>query len=147
MKEAQMPVNTKTEYALRALIEMADSEREAISARHICDRQNLPKKYVEHLLSGLKQAGLITSSSGSRGGYVLSRKAPEITLQMVMDAVDDHSMDPACGHNRDEFCLGATCGLNAIFGRISCDMRKLLSKYTLDDFYSSYKQALPKEEK
>lgn len=140
-----MPVNTKTEYAIRALIEMVVSDREAISARHICARQNLPKKYVEHLLSGLKQAELITSSSGSRGGYVLNRKAAEITLQMIMDAVDDHSMDPACGHNRDEYCLGSTCGLNGVFGQISGDMRKLFSAYTLKDFYESYKQALAKE--
>lgn len=140
-----MPVNTKTEYALRALIEMVESSQEAISARHICDRQNLPKKYVEHLLSRLKQAELITSSSGSRGGYVLNRKTTEINLQMIMDAVDDHSMDPACGHNRDEYCLGDSCGLHPIFAKISTDMRKLLSSYTLKDFYESYKKVMLKE--
>ena len=48
-----MAVNTRTEYALRALLEIADSSREAVSAKKICQRQALPKKYIEHLLADL----------------------------------------------------------------------------------------------
>ncbi|HOQ84067.1 MAG TPA: Rrf2 family transcriptional regulator, partial [Candidatus Syntrophosphaera thermopropionivorans] len=87
-----MPVSTKTEYALRALVEIAEHPEGTISAQNICNQQQLPKKYIEHLLSSLKNAGLIISSAGLKGGYVLAQSPDAITLYDVMKAVDDHRL-------------------------------------------------------
>lgn len=142
-----MAINTRTEYALRALIEMVDKREEAISAREICQRQELPKKYVEHLLSGLKGAGLITSSPGSHGGYVLAVKPSDINIATVMDAVGDNSLDPACTGGKDSFCLGSPCGLSSVFNKLSKDLRKVLSSYTLEDFHAGYTKQTSKGKK
>ncbi|HRY84780.1 MAG TPA: Rrf2 family transcriptional regulator, partial [Candidatus Cloacimonadota bacterium] len=104
-----MAINTRTEYALRALIELAGSNEDALSAREICERQDLPKKYVEHLLAGLKAAELISSSAGSRGGYVLSRSPEQIDLAQIMAAVEDKSQDLACYSCKESYCLGTSC--------------------------------------
>lgn len=126
-----MAVNTRTEYALRALLEMLDSAAEPISAQRICLRQQLPKKYVEHLLSSLKTAGLVNSSAGSRGGYTLARKADKISLLDVMEAVEDHSLELECGENRGDHCLGEDCHLSPFFHQLSQEQRKLFASYSL----------------
>lgn len=134
-----MPINTRTEYALRALLELVSSGTEAISAQTICRRQQLPKKYVEHLLSALKNAGLIESSIGSRGGYTLSRKADQITLLDVMNAVDDQSSFMDCLQDRGGYCLGQKCTLNPFFGMLSLQQRELYDSYSLStiaDFHT-----------
>lgn len=134
-----MAINTRTEYALRALIELAGSGENALSAREICERQELPKKYVEHLLAGLKGAELISSSAGSRGGYVLSRAPEAIDLAQIMAAVDDNSQDLACYSCKESYCLGTNCSLSSIFEELSGKLSGVLASYKLSDFYQQYK--------
>lgn len=147
-----MAINTRTEYALRALIELAGSSENALSAREICVRQDLPKKYVEHLLAGLKAAELISSSAGSRGGYVLSRAPEQIDLAQIMAAVEDNSLDLNCYACKESYCLGTSCTLSGIFEELTGKLSGVLSTYKLSDFIKTYNnideaeaQALSKE--
>lgn len=126
-----MAVNTRTEYALRALLEIHDNLEGSISTQMICKLQQLPKKYVEHLLNSLKNAGLINSSAGSKGGYVLARPAEKISLYDIMEAVDDHSLELDCEMDK-QYCLGTKCGLKPVFKDLAAKQRKLFQTYTLD---------------
>jgi len=132
-KGAKMAINTRSEYALRALLEIADSPQEALSAQKICDHQALPKKYIERLLGNLKAAGLVESSSGAKGGYQLSRKAEEITLFQVLQAVEDDSLDPTCSSGSSRFCPSGGCALRQFFSNLGGTLQSLLSSYTLAD--------------
>lgn len=134
-----MAVNTRTEYALRALLEMQRNGKEAISAQKICVNQQLPKKYVEHLLGALKSAGLITSSAGSRGGYVLACPARNISLYDVMKAVGDLTLELDCCMDK-QFCMGDKCVLSHIFSEIGQKQRLLFSSYTLDQIGKEYQR-------
>lgn len=134
-----MAVNTRTEYALRALLEIADSPKEAVSAQKICENQDLPKKYIERLLGNLRCAGLVQSSAGAHGGYVLAKKAEDITLSQVLQAVEDDSLDPTCNSSANRFCPTGGCALNAFFTDLGVQVKQLLSTYTLDSIYQSWK--------
>ncbi len=134
-----MAVNTRTEYALRALLEIADSPNAAVSTQKICENQSLPKKYIERLLSNLKSAGLVISSSGSQGGYNLAVKPKDITLQKVLKAVDDDSLDPTCNSSSQRFCPSGDCTLRKFFTRLGTEMQLMLGGYTLEDIYTSWK--------
>ena len=125
-----MAVNTRTEYALRALLEIADAKEKSVSAQAISERQLLPKKYIEHLLSALKKADLIRSSSGSRGGYTLARPASRINLYDVLVAVEDETPVLSCVMEGN-FCLGSACGLKALFNEVSNKQKRLYQSYTL----------------
>lgn len=133
-----MSVNTRTEYALRALLELQSSSEEPVSAHKICLRQHLPKKYVEHLLSALKTAGLIASIPGSRGGYTLSRPSREISLLDVMTAVDDHSLEMDCTVGKGTHCMGEDCRLSSFFQELSQDQRRLFASRNLQDIALHY---------
>lgn len=128
-----MAVNTRTEYALRALLEIADMGGSSISAQSICERQQLPKKYVEHLLSALKKAGLVVSSSGSKGGYTLERPLAQISLYDVLEAVEDHTPELGCAEHK-QHCMGASCRIKSILGDVAEKQRALYKTYTLDHF-------------
>lgn len=134
-----MAVNTRTEYAIRALLEIADSPQEAVSAQKICENQDLPKKYVERLLSNLKAAGLVSSSAGARGGYALAKDASEITLQHVLMAVADDSLNPSCNASLQRFCPAGKCALSSFFSELGGKVQELLSGYTLETIYKSWK--------
>jgi Rrf2 family protein len=126
-----MAVNASTEYALRALIEIYSSKSGLISAQQLCDQQKLPKKFVEQLLTSLRNADILQSTPGARGGYSLARPADEITFLDVMLAVDDNSLDPSCTANKGEHCLGSDCRLTHFLDELSARQQKLFDSYTL----------------
>ncbi|MCK9556470.1 MAG: Rrf2 family transcriptional regulator [Candidatus Cloacimonetes bacterium] len=126
-----MALNTKTEYALRVLLEI--QEQGHVSAQKICEAQNLPKKYIEHLMAMLKTAGLVNSSPGSLGGYALAKKPEEISFADVLAAVEDYSFNTACVDTSREHCLGDSCTLSSFFNEIQNELQQVFSSYTLKD--------------
>jgi Rrf2 family protein len=127
-----MQISTRTEYALRALLEMSKTTNEPISAREICERQHLPKKYIERLLNNMRNAGLVESTSGAKGGYILARKPEQISLLNVMQAVEDHSWEMSCISNPPEHCLGKDCCLHVVWGDVYQNMKSILDGYSLE---------------
>ncbi len=126
-----MQISTRTEYALRALLEMTKQDNNPISAREICERQHLPKKYIERLLGNMKTAGLVESLSGAKGGYVLAKKTEDINLLQVMQAVEDHSWEMSCVSNPPEHCIGKDCGLHLVWDDLYSNMKTILEGYSL----------------
>lgn len=127
-----MQISTRTEYALRALLEMIKQDNSPISAREICERQSLPKKYIERLLGNMKTAGLVDSLSGAKGGYVLAKKTDEINLLQVMQAVEDHSWEMSCVSNPPEHCIGKGCKLHLVWDVVYQNMKSILEGYSLN---------------
>jgi Rrf2 family protein len=58
-----------------------------VSARDIADTESMPLNYLEQILSRLKQAGLVKTARGPRGGYALSRMPSGIKVKDIMDAL------------------------------------------------------------
>ncbi len=134
-----MAVTTRSEYAIRALLEIAEGGAEQISAQRICDRQELPKKYVERLLGNLKSAGLISSSAGSKGGYILAREKADIHLADILAAVEDDSLNPTCSSGSNRFCPKGQCELRGFFGELGTAINKILAEYSLEDIHRKWK--------
>ncbi len=131
-----MAINTRTEYAIRALLEIMDSKEEPVSTAEICRKQSLPKKYVEHLLSGLKTAGILSSTAGSKGGYLLAKEPGLIDIFSIMIAVEDTAWQLGCDSKSNRFCLGNKCTLQPVWSQISNQMKAVLSSYTLSTIYT-----------
>jgi Rrf2 family protein len=137
-----MAVNTRTEYALRALIEMAESQDQPISAHRICERQNLPIKYIERLLALLKNAGLVHSMAGSQGGYTLARAASEICFLDILKAVEDGSFSTSCSSPNPKHCLGHSCALMPIFNDLDSQLSEIFASYSLEQIFQTWKRNL-----
>jgi len=87
-------ISARTDYAIRALLMLAEQAQEArsagtpISVDTLASRQTLPRKFLEAILGDLRRAEIVVSQRGPTGGYTLSRPAAEISLGDVFRAVD-----------------------------------------------------------
>ena len=85
-----MKVSTKVEYGLIALSDIAIHSEKGVSVPgpEIADRQNISRKYLEQILTALRQGGFIRAQKGVRGGYTLACRPEEVTLYDVLNSLD-----------------------------------------------------------
>lgn len=76
-----------SEYALRAVVLLAREPGKAESADHLAEATKVPRRYLHKVLQDLVKHGLVKSQSGPGGGYSLARRADEVTILDVVNAV------------------------------------------------------------
>ena len=84
-----MRVSAKTDYAIRAAVELAAApDDKPVKGERIATAQAIPLRFLENILMQLRHAGLVDSRRGADGGYRLARPAAEVTLADVIRAID-----------------------------------------------------------
>lgn len=79
----------KIKYGLAALLELAKNyEARPIQIRDIAKAQNIPQNYLEHLLIKLKDANLVESARGRKGGYKLKSLANKIRVLDLIEGLE-----------------------------------------------------------
>ena len=74
---------------MRAIFDLAaHGSRGPVKIAEIARRQKIPRKFLELILVGLKQAGLVESRRGVQGGYLLARPGEAITVGEVLRLVE-----------------------------------------------------------
>ncbi len=140
-----MKLSKKGEYALKALIELAIGyERgEAVTLiEDLATRKGIPQKYLEQILLGLKNDGILVSKRGVGGGYTLSRPPESITLGQIIRAVEGPLAPINCvSASAHVSCPDeSSCGLysvmlevrNAVAGVLDNTSLKDVARRTLD---------------
>jgi Rrf2 family protein len=80
---------TKAEYGVRLLIQLGiNGGGQPVSLKSVAAAENLPLAYLERIAALLKKSGLVTSTRGAHGGYVLAMPAEEITMDRVVLALE-----------------------------------------------------------
>ncbi len=105
-----MRLTTKGRYAVTAMLDLALHEGAGpINLADISSRQGISLSYLEQLFSKLRKHKLVTSSRGPGGGYSLGQSAEEISVALVICAVDEAVDATRCGGQKncqgDERCL------------------------------------------
>ena len=82
-------VSARTQYALRALVclTLRGGDR-AVSGADIASLGGIPRKYVEQVMHDLRQAGLVSSQRGKRGGYSLACDPHAVTVLNVLETIE-----------------------------------------------------------
>jgi Rrf2 family protein len=84
-----MKISVKGEYALQAVLDLSAHEQNVpVKIADIAKRQRIPQKFLELILSGLKQGGFVESRRGAEGGYLLARAAQNISVGEVLRYVE-----------------------------------------------------------
>lgn len=84
-----MKISQKGLYALQAMMMLARHHRQgAIKIREIAYEEDLPEKFLELILLELKNARMVESVRGAKGGYQLRREPSEIRLSEIMRLMD-----------------------------------------------------------
>ena len=91
-----MKFSTRVEYGILALTDIAlySEKGSSVSAPEIAEREGISQKYLEQILTQLKQAGLIRAQKGLRGGYALARPAEAIRVSDILNALDNSILEP-----------------------------------------------------
>ena len=131
-----MKVSTKARYAVMAMVDLANHGKESpVSLPEIAARQELPLPYLEQLFNKLKKTGMVKSSRGAQGGYVLSHSAAEIRVIDVIYAVDSPVKITRCQTHSSQGCRssGARCLTHDLWEELGDVIRVFLGKVTLED--------------
>lgn len=84
-----MRVSAKSDYALRALIEIAGRDDGGpVSAEELGRLQDIPHGFLQAILADLRRAGIVVSQRGQSGGWRLAGKPADIHIADVIRAVD-----------------------------------------------------------
>jgi Rrf2 family protein len=84
-----MKIHTKVRYGLRTMIELNKSDSTTgILQKDIADSQEIPIKYLDTIISGLKSAGLIINYAGKSSGYILAKQPDEISVYDIYRAFE-----------------------------------------------------------
>src|SRR4051812_47747914 len=77
-------ITARTDYAVRAALELAAVAPEALTCDRIATAQGIPSRFLQAILGDLQHARLVTSQRGRDGGYRLALPASEISIARVM---------------------------------------------------------------
>jgi Rrf2 family protein len=140
-----MKLSKKSEYGLRALLELTIAHGKTTLQRHeIADRQHMPIEFLEQILLTLKRAGLVASRRGIKGGYTLIKQPKEITLGHVIRLLDGPLAPIGCVSktayqkcNECPYANKTRCPLQHVMGAVRDAIAGILDHYTLADFASN----------
>lgn len=125
-------ISAKTDYALRALLILADAAPALVKIDELSHRQGLPRKFVEAILAELRRAGLVRSQRGSDGGYALARPASQISVGAVIRVVDGPLAEVrGLGPDGTEY-VGVAQHLPAVWVAMRAALRTVLDETTLE---------------
>lgn len=133
-----MKLSKKGEYALKALIELAINYDKGISVTLINDiagHENIPPKYLEHILLNLKNGGVLVSKRGVGGGYTLSRPPAEISLGEILRTVEGPLAPLNCvSKSAYVNCpQEAYCGLFSVMSEVRNAIANIVDNISLKD--------------
>lgn len=134
-----MKVSMKTDYALRVLFTLVEYEgRGPIPIRELARRNDVPKKFLEHIMLDLKAQGWVDSLAGKSGGYVLAKRPEKITLGQVVRHFDGLLAPISCvSANFYERCSQEpVCRFRRVFLEIRNLTARLMDQATLAGVYA-----------
>lgn len=137
-----MKLSKKSEYGLRALLELATTpDPKVLQRQEIALRQRIPIEFLEQILLTLKRAGLVASQRGLNGGYRLIRSPEQITLGYVIRLLDGPLAPIGCVSktayqkcNDCPYANKARCPVQQVMGAVRDAIAGILDHYTLTDF-------------
>jgi len=123
-------------YAIKALLNLARSDGTARDVGTISADENIPRKFLEAIMSDLRRAHLVESTRGKLGGYRLARPADLITFGEVMRVTNGPLALISCAsrafYRRCDDCKDeATCILRRVMGSVRDEVSEILDRTTL----------------
>ena len=139
-------ITQKMKYALKALLVLADAAAlpapEALTIEVIAKRSGTPKRFLEHILLEVRNAGIIASTRGRSGGYQLIKPPAEISISELLRLIDGPIAPLPClsrrAYQRCEDCADEeSCRIRKVFADIFWSYLLLIESLTLADMLRS----------
>jgi len=83
-----MKLSSRTQYAIKAMLELANSPKSSISLNSLSTTQNISLSYLEQIFAALRKNQLVNSVRGPGGGYLIAKPLEAITIADIVIAID-----------------------------------------------------------
>ena len=109
-------LSKRSKYAIKALLALADHERDApVRIADLAHEEQIPPKFLELILLGLKNQGILRSRKGKGGGYLLARDPADIYLGQIVRMFDGPLAPVPCA-SQTAYVACADCPNEAVCG-------------------------------
>ncbi len=128
-----MRVSAKSDYAIRAAVELAAAGEGPVKGERLAQAQEIPSNFLENILSDLRNAGIVSSRRGADGGYWLARPAAEVSLADIIRAVDGPLANVRGVRSEQVAYQGSAEKLRDVWVAVRASLRGVLENVTLAD--------------
>jgi len=136
----------KSQYALRAVFELAKrADQGLVKTSAISAAQAIPLRFLETILSHLKNKGLVTSKRGFYGGYALARPPAQITVGQVLEFLDLARAPVEClvCISRSRCPFKGNCAFFPFWDQVSQAVRQICDHTTMQDLIDNEARLMP----
>lgn len=130
-------LTTKGRYAVMAVIEVAGNNSDLpVKLANISENQDISLKYLEKIFAKLKKAKIVTAVKGPGGGYKLVSARDQITIENIIDAVDENLKMTRCSKNKNCKKNGVNCQTHNLWKGLGKQIRDYFANISVDDILS-----------
>jgi Rrf2 family protein len=138
-----MHVTAKADYAVRAVVELADSDQASPrKVDEVAQAQSIPVSFLENILTQLRSSGIVRSQRGPEGGYWLAHPADEVNLAQIIRAVEGPLVGVRGQRPEEVEYAGSAESLQQVWIALRANLRAVLEQVTVADVAEG---RLPKE--
>jgi len=136
-----MKLSTKGRYGTRAMVDLALRYGQGpILLKDIAKRQEISEKYLEHIITSLKVAGLVKSIRGAHGGYILAKSPAQIKLSQVIKVLEGSIAPVECVDDPRTCSRVELCVTRDVWKEIKRAIDEILESISLKDLVEREKK-------
>jgi len=135
-----MKMNTKVRYGLRAMIEISNNvSSSGILQKEISLAQEIPLNYLDSIITGLRNAGLIVNYGGKRSGYILTKSTEEISVYDIYRAFEPELTLVNCACPGNECSRINICPAKDYWFELNNTIKNQMESTTLEQIIKRHK--------
>ena len=141
-----MLITQKCQYAIRAIFELAKRYGDGpVKIGDIAENQAIPPRFLEVILSQLKQGGFVTSQRGSEGGYMLIRQPGKLSVGEIMRFIQGPIAPVEClfGAAKDKCSLSPDCVFLPMWEKARKAMSDVYDRTSYQDLLNAEQEKQP----
>jgi Rrf2 family protein len=148
-------ITASVEYGVHGLVWLIGQEDRPMSSRELAELTGVSPSFVAKIFPKLEKAGIVRSSEGVRGGYLLSKPAKDISFLDIIDAIEGEKplfdcrevrlQCPLFGKSPPSWAAKGTCAVHAVMLRAEKAMREALASQSLGDVAEAFGRKAPAE--
>jgi len=129
-----MKLSTRSRYGARILVDLArHNDQGPIQIGEISKRQDISVKYLEQLIRPLKQASMVTSVRGPKGGHMLAKEPEDITLGQIVRLFEGQTELVECISNPEQCNMSDDCQVRLAWKEATRVLYEKLDSTTISD--------------
>lgn len=134
-----MKINTNVRYGLRAIIEIAINDK-PILQKEIAERQEISVNYLDSIIAGLKDAGLIKNFKGKSSGYILAKPIKQISVYDIYRGFEPELELVNCNCPTNECKRSNICPTKDYWFDLNSQIKQIMKISTLDKLAKNSKK-------